>query len=75
MSKCGYVIHKTMPSLVQEIKMAQSKQDTTQNKTPSSSLPKISTHYKKLIPPSSTNFWYIRVWVFLKKKMSTDSLK
>ena len=71
---CGYVIHKTMPlALAQQLKMAKSKVDTTQSKTPSSSLPRISTQYKTLIPPSSTSFWYIRVWVYLKQRMSKDS--
>ena len=71
MSKCGFVIHKTMPlALAQQLQMAQSKVDTTQSKTPSSSLPRISTQYKTLMPPSSTNFWYIKAWDYLKQKMS-----
>jgi len=76
MPKCGYVVHKTMPlALLQQMKMAQSLQDNTVSNTSSSPLPKISTHYKRLIPPLRMSFWYIRAWVYLKQKLSKSPSK
>jgi len=73
---CGYVIHKTMPlALARQSEMVRLQEGTTPSNTLSSLLPKISTQYKRLIPPPSTSFWYMRAWGFLKRKMSDDSFK
>ena len=73
MPKCGYIVHKTMPeALSRQYEISQSQQDITLSNTLPSLLPKISTHYKRLIPSSSMSFWYIRAWVYLKQKLSKD---
>jgi len=73
MPKCGYVVHKTMPEfLSRQYEMDQSQQDITLSNTLPSSLPKISTHYKRLISPPRLSFWYIRAWVYLNQKVSKN---
>ena len=73
MPKCGYVVHKTMPEfLYRQYEMDQSEQDAALSAAPAPSLPKISTHYKRLISPPSASFWYIRTWVYLKQKLSKN---
>ena len=73
MSKCGYVVHKTMPEfLSRQCEMDQSLQEAALSAAPLPSLPKISTHYKRLISPPSASLWYIRVWVYLNQKCPKD---
>jgi len=71
MPKCGYVVHKTMPEfLYRQYEMDQSEQGADLSVAPSPSLPKMSTHYMRLISPPSASFWYIRAWAHLKQKLS-----
>ena len=70
MLSCGYVVHKTMPlALAIQSESVQSRQGITLSMMQSAAFPKISTHYERLINPSSTNFWYMRAWAFLKNKI------
>ena len=76
MTKCGYVVHKTMPEfLSRQCEMDQSQQGAALSTEPSPSLPKISTHYERMIAPFSTSLWYLRAWSFLKQKMFKYSFK
>jgi len=73
MPKCGYIVHKTMPEfLSRQYEMDQSQQDAAHRAIPLTLLPKISTHYKRLISPPRLSFWYIRAWVYLKQKLSKN---
>ncbi len=77
MFKCGYVVHnQTMPlALARQSELVQSGQGISSSKRPSTAFPKISTQYERLIAPPITNFWYMKIWLFLKRKISEGLLK